>query len=63
MKATHLNDNQARTLPRARFDELRQKIQLGIDQLNRGDGAAWSAEEIMAEGRALLAARRKVAGK
>ena len=42
----------------ARTAELRAKIKVGIDQLDRGECAEWSAEDVMAEGRRLLAARK-----
>lgn len=35
--------------------ELRRKIALGIEQLDRGEGTAWDTEEIKAEGRRRLA--------
>ncbi len=45
-------------LRQARLTELRGKVRLGIEQLDRGEGATWSAEEIKSKGRALLAARK-----
>ena len=42
----------------ARIAELREKVQAGVEQLDRGEGAVWNPEEIKAEGRALLAARK-----
>lgn len=48
-------------LRQARFGELRSKIMTGIDQLDRGEGAEWNAEEIKAEGRALIASRKSAA--
>jgi putative addiction module CopG family antidote len=41
--------------PQARLAELRAKIMIGIEELDRGDGAEWNVEEVKAEGRALLA--------
>ncbi len=45
-------------LRQARITELRAKVMVGIEQLDRGEGAAWNSEEIKAKGRALLASRK-----
>jgi antitoxin ParD1/3/4 len=45
-------------LRQARLGELREKIAAGIAQLDRGEGAEWSAEEIRREGEARLGAGR-----
>ena len=45
-------------LRQARFGELRSKIMVSIEQLERGEGAEWDLDEIKAEGRALLASRK-----
>ena len=45
-------------LRQTRMAEVREKVQAGLEQLNRGEGAVRNPEEIMAEGRALLAARK-----
>lgn len=42
----------------ARLAELRAKIMIGIEELDRGDCAEWNVEEVKAEGRALLASRQ-----
>lgn len=42
----------------ARVAELREKVQAGLEQLNRGEGSVWNPEEIKAEGRAILATRK-----
>lgn len=42
----------------ARFAELRAKIMIGIEELDRGDCAEWNVEEVKAEGRAILASRQ-----
>ena len=38
-----------------RLDELRAQVQVGIDELERGEGADWNAEDVKAKGRTLLA--------
>ena len=48
-------------LHKARLSELRTKVMVGIEQLDRGEGAEWDAEDIKAKGRALLASRKSVA--
>jgi putative addiction module CopG family antidote len=45
-------------LPQARLAELRAKVIIGIEELERGDCAEWNVEEVKAEGRALLASRQ-----
>ncbi len=40
-------------------ESLRAAIQVGLDQLDRGECAEWDVEEIKAEGRRLLEARRR----
>lgn len=42
----------------ARIADLKAKVQIGLDQLDRGEGEEWSSADIKAEGRAALAARR-----
>ena len=44
---------------RARFAELREKVQAGFDQLDRGESAEWNVEEIKTKGRALFSARNR----
>ena len=46
---------------KARFADLRAKVMVGIDELDRGEGAEWNLEDIKAKGRALLASRKAVA--
>ena len=48
-------------LHNARFAELRGKIMVGIEELDRGEGAEWNIEEIKAKGRALLVSRAATA--
>lgn len=38
----------------AKLERLRKDIQIGMDQLDRGEGAPWDVEEIKAEGRRRL---------
>ncbi|BAZ82226.1 MAG: type II toxin-antitoxin system ParD family antitoxin [Sphaerospermopsis kisseleviana] len=45
-------------LRKLRMEELRKEIQIGIDQLDRGEGVAFDAEKIKAEGRKRQAAKR-----
>jgi antitoxin ParD1/3/4 len=45
-------------LRQARLGELRAKVLVGIEQLDCGEGAEWSAKEIKAKGRALLASHK-----
>jgi antitoxin ParD1/3/4 len=42
----------------AQLAELRAKIMVGIEQLDRGEASEWNVEEVKAEGRALLASRQ-----
>jgi antitoxin ParD1/3/4 len=42
---------------RAQLAELKADIDIGIQQLNRGEGRTWNAEDIKAEGRKRLASR------
>ena len=44
----------------ARLADLRAKVMIGIEQLDRGDSAEWNLEQVKAEGRALLASRQTV---
>ena len=48
-------------LHKARFAELRAKVMVGIEELDRGEGAEWNIAEIKAKGRALLASRKAIA--
>ena len=48
-------------LHKARFAELRAKVMVGIEELDRGEGAEWNIAEIKAKGRALLASRKATA--
>ena len=43
---------------KARFSDLRAKVMVGIEELDRGEGAEWNVEDIKATGRALLASRK-----
>jgi putative addiction module CopG family antidote len=45
-------------LHQVRFAELRAKIMVGIEELDRGDCAEWNLDEVKAEGRALRASRQ-----
>jgi antitoxin ParD1/3/4 len=42
-------------------EELRKEIQIGLDQLDRGETAEFTADDIKAEGRRLLAAEQAAA--
>jgi putative addiction module CopG family antidote len=42
----------------ARHAELRAKIMVGIEELERADCAEWNVEDVKSEGRALLASRQ-----
>ena len=42
---------------RAKLDELRARVQLGIEQADRGDFIAFTAEDVKREGRQRLAAQ------
>ena len=48
-------------LHQARFAELRAKVMVGIEELDRGEGAEWNMEDIQAAGRAVLASRKATA--
>jgi antitoxin ParD1/3/4 len=43
---------------RAKLDELRSKIEVGIEQADRGDFVEFTAEDIKSEGRRRLAAQQ-----
>jgi antitoxin ParD1/3/4 len=45
-------------LRQARLADLRAKVMVGIEELDRGEGVPWDVDEIMAEGRALLESRK-----
>lgn len=45
-------------LRKLRLEELRKDIQIGLDQLERGEGVPFDAEKIKAEGRKRLAQKR-----
>jgi antitoxin ParD1/3/4 len=45
-------------LRKLRLEELRKEIQIGIDQLDRGEGVAFDAEKIKTEGRKRQASKR-----
>jgi antitoxin ParD1/3/4 len=44
-------------------EELRREIQIGIDAADRGDFVEFSAKDVMAKGRRILAARRRGANR
>ena len=46
-------------LRRLRFAELKRELQIGKDQIDRGETSPWDVEEIKREGRRLLAAKNK----
>lgn len=48
-------------LHQARIADLRAKVLVGIEQLDRDEGAEWNVEDIKAKGQALLAARKNAA--
>lgn len=48
-------------LHQARFADIRAKVMVGIEELDRGEGAEWNIEDIQAGGRALLASRKATA--
>jgi antitoxin ParD1/3/4 len=48
-------------LRQARLGELRTKVQVGIAQLDRGEGSDWNVEEIKRKGRAALKSRKSSA--
>jgi antitoxin ParD1/3/4 len=43
---------------RAKVDELRSKVRVGIEQADRGDFIEFTAEDVKAEGRRRLAAEK-----
>lgn len=45
-----------KALRRAQLDDLRAKVQVGIEQAERGEFDAFSAEDVKAEGRRRLSA-------
>jgi len=45
-------------LHQAHFAEMRVKVMVGIDELNRGESAEWNVEDTKGKGRALLAVRK-----
>ncbi len=47
-------------LRRARLGELRSQVLVGIEQLDKGEGAPWNVEDIKAKGRVLLQPRKKI---
>ncbi len=57
--AEALSDFRVReAIRRAKLDELRAKVQVGIEQADRGDFVEFSAEDVKREGRARLAAQQ-----
>ena len=46
-------------IPSAELDELRRKIQVGIDQLDRGDHSPWTGETMKAKLRDSLASDKR----
>ena len=44
-------------LRQSRIAELRKEVQIGLDQLDRGEGVEWDMEAIRKKGEALLRAR------
>ena len=57
--AEALSDFRVReAIRRAKLDELRAKIEVGIDQADRGDFVEFTAEDIKREGRQRLAAQQ-----
>jgi antitoxin ParD1/3/4 len=47
------------SLRKMHLQELRKELQIGLDQLDRGESVPWDPEEIKREGRRLLAKRKK----
>jgi putative addiction module CopG family antidote len=45
----------------SRFAELRAKIKIGIEQLDRGEGNEWNLAEAKAKGRSLSASQKSSA--
>lgn len=57
--AEALSDFRVReAIRRAKLDELRAKVQIGIEQADRGDFVEFSAEDVKREGRTRLAAQQ-----
>jgi antitoxin ParD1/3/4 len=56
--ALDLLKEQEATTP-ADLAELREAVRIGIEQLDRGEGAPWDPEEIKSQGRKILAARKQ----
>lgn len=48
-------------LHQARFAELRAKIMIGIEELDRGEGIEWNVVDVKAQGRVLLASQKAAA--
>lgn len=48
-----------RHLPEWTNEELRKEIEIGLAQLERGEGKPWSVTEIIAEGQRRLAAKKR----
>jgi antitoxin ParD1/3/4 len=44
---------------KAQFAELKRQVQIGIDQIKRGETSVFDVEEIKREGRRLLAEKNK----
>ena len=44
-----------------RMADLKEKIQVGVGQLDRGESSEWNVEDVKAKGRALLASRQILA--
>jgi antitoxin ParD1/3/4 len=44
----------------AKLDELRAKVQIGVEQADRGEFVEFTAEDVKAEGRSRLAAQQVV---
>jgi len=45
-------------LHQARLKDLREKVSVGLDQLDEGQGTAWNATSIKSAGQAILASRQ-----
>lgn len=50
------------TLTPRDVEKLRREVQVGLDAADRGEFVEFSAEDVMAEGRAILARRKNGAG-
>jgi Arc/MetJ-type ribon-helix-helix transcriptional regulator len=46
-------------LRESRLGEIRRQVMIGVEQLDAGEGAEWSLEEVKARGQELLAGRKK----